>query len=271
MPQRLLRDWTDSERVNQLSAQAEVFFVRLIMKADDYGRYYGSPQLLKSYLYPLRDVRLADITRLIAECVKAGLIVEYGTAAKRYIAILNFGQRLRLRGDSKFPPPDVDAGQLPDTCPTHDGHMTDTRPPEARSEKREARSVKHTTSPLPVRLTDTGASDADGEQGAALAQCQVFRGFPKTDTDVLAIADRSGVICTPEQAEAYRLSREATNWILRGGQPVRNVGADLKRFVMAWRQNRADDAKRNGGGNNADFEADKAAARRRFAEEGGQA
>jgi len=41
MPNRILRDWTDSDRVNSLSAEAERLFIRLIMKADDYGRYLG--------------------------------------------------------------------------------------------------------------------------------------------------------------------------------------------------------------------------------------
>ena len=74
MPNRILRPWVDSEAVNSLTEAGEVFFIRLIMCADDYGRFYGSPQLLKSYLYPLKDKRVADISRLIAECVKAGLI-----------------------------------------------------------------------------------------------------------------------------------------------------------------------------------------------------
>lgn len=104
MPNRILRPWVDSEAVNSLTEAGEVFFIRLIMCADDYGRFYGSPQLLKSYLYPLKDKRVADISRLIAECVKAGLIADYEVSGKRYIQIVKFRQQVRRR-ESKFPPP----------------------------------------------------------------------------------------------------------------------------------------------------------------------
>lgn len=107
MPNRILRDWTDSEAVNQLSWQAEVFFVRLIMKVDDYGRYPAGPKFLRSLLFPIRDdLRDADMTRLLAECEKAGLIAVYTQTGKSFLEIVNFGQRARSR--SKYPPPPID-------------------------------------------------------------------------------------------------------------------------------------------------------------------
>ena len=105
MPDRILRSWIDSETVNSLSDAAEVFFVRLIMSADDEGRFYGDPKLLKSYLYPLKKKRVADIPHWIAECVNAGLIVEYEVNGKRYLQILNFGQP-EPHEASHFPPMD---------------------------------------------------------------------------------------------------------------------------------------------------------------------
>lgn len=108
MPNRMLRDYTDSESVNRLSWQAECLFVRLIMKADDYGRYYGDAQLLKSYLFPRRNIRATDMSRWIAECENAGLIACYpGADGKTYAVIKNFNQRMRAK-ESKFPaPPNV--------------------------------------------------------------------------------------------------------------------------------------------------------------------
>ena len=92
MANRIIRDWTDSESVNALSANAEVFFVRLIMKADANGRHIAAPQLLKAYLYPLKDVRGADISRWCAECVDAGLIAIVESNGKRYVEIRKFTQ-----------------------------------------------------------------------------------------------------------------------------------------------------------------------------------
>lgn len=106
MANRILRDWTDSENIDKLSFQAEVFFVRLFMKADDYGSFHGNIKLLKSSLFPLRcdSVRDADISRWIHECLKAGLIVVYEVQSKPYISVINFGQRLRNM-TTKFPLP----------------------------------------------------------------------------------------------------------------------------------------------------------------------
>ena len=123
----MLRPWTDSEAVNSLSDAGEVFFVRLIQCADDYGRFHGSPALLKAYLYPLKDKRVADMTRLVAECERAGLIASYEVNGKRYIEIRKFGQRIRLKTPGKFPPPPAgcpaDARHMPDTCRTDARHM----------------------------------------------------------------------------------------------------------------------------------------------------
>lgn len=111
MANRILRDWTDSEKIDTLSFQAEVFLVRLFMKADDFGCYHGNPKLLRASLFPLRldSIREADLQRWIAECVTAGLIVLYESADRPYVQVVNFGQRLRSM-KHKFPPND---GNLP--------------------------------------------------------------------------------------------------------------------------------------------------------------
>lgn len=102
----MLRDWTDSDPVNSLSVYGERFFVRLIMKADDYGCYHADARLLKSFLFPLLPdgVREADISRWLAESEKAGLIVLYESDGKRYLQIQDFRQRLD-KARHKFPLP----------------------------------------------------------------------------------------------------------------------------------------------------------------------
>lgn len=103
MSNRVLRDWTKSEKIDQLSAKAEVFFTRLIMKADDFGYYDANPKLLKSALYPLRDgMKITEIPPLLDECERAGLLVTYEYGGKPYLFIHDFGQRLR-KMYSNFP------------------------------------------------------------------------------------------------------------------------------------------------------------------------
>lgn len=95
MPQRILRDWTDSVPVDKISFQAEVLLTRLIMKADDYGSYHANPKLLNAFCFPLKNIRETDITRWLQELVAAGLIALYDAENKPYLNILNFNQRLR--------------------------------------------------------------------------------------------------------------------------------------------------------------------------------
>ena len=107
MGNRMLRDWTDSEKVNSLTVHAERFFTRLIMKVDDYGCFHADVRLLKANLCPLLldVIREADISRWMAEAQTAGLIVLYESSNKRYLQILDFRQRLD-KARAKFPLPD---------------------------------------------------------------------------------------------------------------------------------------------------------------------
>lgn len=115
----MLRDWTDSDKINTITVHAERFFVRLIMKVDDYGCFYADYRLLKANLFPLLldTIREADITRWMAECQKAGLIVLYEVNSKRYLRINDFKQRLdKARAKYPLPPDHNDFPELVNDC-----------------------------------------------------------------------------------------------------------------------------------------------------------
>lgn len=105
MANRILRDWTASEAMDSLSADAEVFFTRLIMKADDYGSFYSNTKLIKAALFPLKEYKDTAISKWVNECIDAGLLFSYTVDGKEYLRIVNFGQRLRNMR-STFPQPD---------------------------------------------------------------------------------------------------------------------------------------------------------------------
>lgn len=110
MANRVLRDWTGSEKMHKLSAEGERFFARLIMKADDFGCYPANATLLKSHLFPLNeDLKSVEVDRWMMECHALELIILYEVAGKRYLQIVDFRQRLR-QANSKYPLP-ID-GQL---------------------------------------------------------------------------------------------------------------------------------------------------------------
>jgi hypothetical protein len=55
MPTRILRDYTDSAAFDGLSAEGERLFIRLLMKADDFGRFHANPKLVKALCFPLAE------------------------------------------------------------------------------------------------------------------------------------------------------------------------------------------------------------------------
>lgn len=116
MPNRILRDYTDSLAIDQLDWLGECLFVRLIQKADDFGRFHGNPTLVRSLLFPLKNgLRDSDISARLAACEKAGLIRVYESSGKPFIEIVNFGQRLKTSTRSKYPdPPWSNCGQIPE-------------------------------------------------------------------------------------------------------------------------------------------------------------
>lgn len=117
MPNRMLRDWTDSLKFDGISADAERLFVRLIMKADDYGRFHAEPRLIKASCFPLiENLRPNDLTRWLDELSTRQLILRYETDGRNCLAIVNYGQRLK-KSRAKFPPMD---GKEPDWLPCSD-------------------------------------------------------------------------------------------------------------------------------------------------------
>lgn len=132
MPNRVLRDWTASETIDQLSEGAEILFVRLIMKADDHGCFYGNPKLIKGALFPLRNYSEKVISQWRDELVKAGVIQFYEVDGKLYIKIRNFNQRLRIM-QSKFPQPKTEEFN----APSNDSHMSDNGRPETKRNEEE--------------------------------------------------------------------------------------------------------------------------------------
>lgn len=132
MPNRVLRDWTASETIDSLSEHAEILFVRLIMKADDHGCFYGNPKLIKAALFPLRPYSEKQITQWRDELLAAGVVQMYSVDGKVYMKINNFNQRLRLM-QSKFPQPEL--GQIIE--PSNDGQLSVICPPETKRSRNE--------------------------------------------------------------------------------------------------------------------------------------
>lgn len=163
MPNRILRDWTTSKKVTELSAECERLFTRIIMKADDYGRFYADPILIKSLCFP----RYGGVTEIqILEWLNglSKLVHFYSYEGDKYLEIIDFRQILRNK-KAKFPDPKHESAiQLTSICYADDKQTTinDVAETKRREEKRieeKRRETIPSISPTAVIVTSTNFSE----------------------------------------------------------------------------------------------------------------
>lgn len=226
MPNRILRDWTDSEAVNSLSWQAECLFIRLIMKADDYGCFHGNPKLLKSLLFPLKDgLRDSDITRWLTELSASGMIRTYtADGGKPFVEIRNYGQRPR---DSrrKFPAP----------------------PPGIGGDSPQLAATRRNSPPYTETESKTIKKERDKEKtplvAADLSLASLSLNHPENVQQVITEAEKHCVRISESQAQdfidANSVTAQGETWMFRN-VPVRDWRKLMNsRWITNWKRDNA--------------------------------
>jgi hypothetical protein len=171
MPNRILRDWTDSDKIETLSCEAERFFTRLIMKADDFGCYYACPKRLRVQLFPIKEAMTVKIImESLSECVKARLVRLYESGGSNFIEIVNFHQRMRAM-HRRFPEPSA----------TDDGHVTVMDSPKTEKESLEGKNQ--------LCLTDDGhVTVILPDATASITELDIYEHYPLKVAKPVALA-----------------------------------------------------------------------------------
>lgn len=108
MPNRILKDSIcTSDNLDVLTAEQEVFWYRLLVQCDDYGRMDARPSVLRARCFPLRldQISEADVVGYIAALVAASLIIVYQIDSKPYLQIATWDKHQQIRAKrSKYPP-----------------------------------------------------------------------------------------------------------------------------------------------------------------------
>jgi hypothetical protein len=110
MPNRYVRaSAIESEGVNALGWQAEVFWRRLLNRADDFGRFTAHPDLVRAHIFPLQmdKVSVSDIARLLSECETVGLLYRYQSGGKPYLVMNKWEKGRAKHSEYPEPPPEV--------------------------------------------------------------------------------------------------------------------------------------------------------------------
>lgn len=127
MPSRMVREGLlDSDPLRAAGELAEVLFTRLMLVADDYGRFDGRVTVICRRCWPLGGPSESDVEGRLSALVREGLVSLYQVGGKPFICIPKFNQRLRLKNPSKFPDPrEIPSpdGRLSGECPSDGGQM----------------------------------------------------------------------------------------------------------------------------------------------------
>lgn len=111
MPSRIIKQSIcTSESMASLSWFEQILFIRLIVSADDYGRYDGRPAIIKGSLFPLEDVTEKAIRAALQTLSTSGMVKLYTIGGRSTLELVNWRKHNVPRAkESKYPAP-------PDDC-----------------------------------------------------------------------------------------------------------------------------------------------------------
>lgn len=117
MPNRIIKESIcTSEDVAKLSMGAEILFYHLMVKADDFGVYFGNEQIIKNTCFPLKssEIKLKQVESWLNELVNAGLLFAYiAEDGKKYVQFTKWAKHQQIRAKkSKYPLFDSTCNQL---------------------------------------------------------------------------------------------------------------------------------------------------------------
>lgn len=114
MPTRYLKESIcTSDNLARLSAEAERFWYRLLVKVDDFGLCDARIPVLRAWCLPLLLDRVTeeDVEGWLAELQQAKLIMTYTVDGRPYLKVITFCKHNNPRAQhSKYPSPPEDAG-----------------------------------------------------------------------------------------------------------------------------------------------------------------
>ena len=127
MPNRFLKETiTCSRSIDSLTWFQEVLYYRLIVVADDFGRYFADPGIIKGKLFPLKEDRLKreDVEKGLKALAEAGMIKTYEWDGNTFLEIVHWSSHQQVRAKkSKFP--DSNGSYLRETDNSRNHLITD--------------------------------------------------------------------------------------------------------------------------------------------------
>lgn len=109
MPNRIIKESiVSSDNLNELTPEQEVFFYRLMVICDDFGRMDARPQILLAKCFPLKTstIKLAKINEWLDALIQHDLVQLYDVDGKSYLIMSSWDKHQQKRAKkSKYPEP----------------------------------------------------------------------------------------------------------------------------------------------------------------------
>lgn len=212
MPNRYIRESAiESESVNSLSWMGEIFYRRLLNRADDFGRFTANTALLRASIFPLQleKVPEADVSRLLTECEQSGLLFQY-TADGKATLVLNRWEKGRAK-ESRYPAPPPFINERMKTYVYMCKHMSPTPTPTP--------TTTPTTTPIAGRSeiaagAATAAVDLFGDNLPEDEAAKIAAEKAKAERDAAELVAAQRAAALAAQAEAARMkSATDADWL----------------------------------------------------------
>ena len=192
MPNRILKESIcTSDSVEKLSWFEEVFFYRLIVNCDDYGRMDARLPILRARLFPLKNTTNKDIKNALQSLRSAGLIDLYEVDGRSVLQMRTWEKHQQIRArKSKYPA--KDSGAQVDDIKCNHLQSDDIKCNQVISTSTVIQSESESESNPNAEAEDARAREASAPAAAADEQERVY-GFDGTDlTTACREYDRAG-------------------------------------------------------------------------------
>lgn len=108
MPNRIIKESIcTSEEIDGLPLSAEVLFYRLMVNADDHGRFDARLKMVASKCYPLKSIDIKSLQEDLTRLQAAGLVNLYEVDGRPYGMFVKWAKHQQIRAKrAKYPDPE---------------------------------------------------------------------------------------------------------------------------------------------------------------------
>lgn len=217
MPNRIIKETIcSSDNLNRLEAEAENLFYRLMVQADDFGRFDARPAIIRAACFPLKldIVSEQSISSWLIDLVAAELIFIYEINDRRYLQFVKWDRHQQRRASkSKFPDPTE--------CSKVDTHDYVYQQPQSSDI-----NCNQLQSNVPVIVIENRESNAEPETEPKLKKTKYAEFVSMTEAERIKLVDKYG------EADTVRLIEILNNYKGSTGKKYRSDYLTILNWVV---------------------------------------